>query len=277
MGIKRFKPITPGLRHRVSPDFAEITKTEPEKSLITGTKRGRGNGRNNNGRITVRRRGGGQKRFYREIDFKRAIRDVEAKVVSIEYDPNRSARIALLNYVNGQKAYILAPNGLNVGDRVIAGEKVEIKVGNALPIKNIPVGSLLHNIELKPGKGGQIARSAGSFAKLDGKEGKYAALRLPSGEIRLVLQACFATLGEVGNAEHSNIVYGKAGAKRLLGYRPKVRGMAMNAHDHPHGGGRGRQKGYKTPVSPTGVPAKGYRTRKKSKVTNRYIISRRKK
>ncbi len=277
MGIKRYKPITPGLRHRVSSDFAEITKTEPEKGLITGIKRGRGNGRNALGRITVRRRGGGEKKFYREIDFKRSIRDIEAKVVAIEYDPNRSARIALLNYVNGVKAYILAPNGLKVGDRVQAGEKVEIKVGNALPIRNIPVGSLLHNIELKPGKGGQLARSAGSFAKLDGKEGKYAALRMPSGEIRLVLQACFATLGEVGNAEHSNLVFGKAGVKRHMGFRPKVRGVAMNTHDHPHGGGRGRQKGYKTPVSPTGVPAKGYRTRKKSKVTNRYIISRRKK
>ena len=277
MGIKRYKPITPGLRHRVSSDFDSITKSDPEKSLIKGGKRGRGNGRNNQGRITVRHRGGGSKKFYREIDYKRSIRDMEAKVIAIEYDPNRSARIALLYYENGIKAYILAPDGVKVGDRVIAGEKVEIKTGNAMPIKNIPVGSLLHNIELKPGKGGQIVRTAGAFAKLDGKEGKYAALRLPSGEIRLVLQSCFATIGIVGNAEHSNIVYGKAGKKRQFGYRPKVRGVAMNAHDHPHGGGRGRQKGYKTPVSPTGVPAKGYRTRKKNKVTSRYIISRRKK
>lgn len=277
MGLKRYKPITPGLRHRVSSDFDSVTKTEPEKTLIKGTKRGRGNGRNNNGRITMRHRGGGTKRFIRDIDFKRAIREVEAKVAGIEYDPNRSARIALLHYTNGQKAYILAPNGLKVGDRVIAGERVPIQAGNAMPIKNIPVGTIIHNVELKPGKGGQFARSAGTFCKLDGKDGKYAAIRMPSGEIRLVLQACFATIGAVGNAEQSNFVLGKAGRSRHIGVRPTVRGVAMNATDHPHGGGRGRQKGYKTPTSPWGTPSKGYRTRKKNKTTNRYIISRRKK
>jgi len=269
MGLKRYKPITPNLRHRVSPDFSEITKTEPEKTLIGGTKRGKGSGRNSQGRITVRHRGGGTKRLYREIDFKRQKHDVEAKVVAIEYDPNRSARIALLHYVDGVKAYILAPNGLKVGDRVMAGENAEYKVGNALPIKSIPVGTIIHNVELKPGKGGQLARSAGTFAKLDGKEGKYAVLRLPSGEIRLVLQRCFATIGEVGNADHSNLVYGGAGKKRNCGMRPKVRGVAMN--------GRGKQKGYKTPVSPSGVPAKGYKTRKKDKSSSQYILAKRKK
>lgn len=277
MGLRRYKPNTPGLRHKVTSDFSEITKTEPEKSLIKGIKRGRGNGRNAQGRITVRHRGGGTKRFYRVIDFKRTKRDVEAKIVAIEYDPNRNARIALLHYVDGIKAYILAPSGLKVGDRIIAGEGADYKVGNALPIKAIPIGTIIHNIELKPGKGGQMARSAGAFAKLDGKEGKYAILRLPSGETRMVLQECYATIGMVGNAQHSNLVFGKAGRKRHIGVRPRVRGVAMNVHDHPHGGGRGKQKGYKTPVSPTGVPAKGYKTRKKNKITNRYIISRKKK
>ncbi len=276
MGLKRFKPITAALRHRVGFDFSEVTKTEPEKSLVTGIKRGRGNGRNNNGRITMRHRGGGSKRFYREIDFKRSIRDVEAKVVTIEYDPNRNARIALLHYVNGEKAYILAPDGLKVGDRVTAGEKVDIKAGNAMPLKNVPVGSVVHNIELKPGKGGQLARSAGTGAKLDGKEGKYAIMRMPSGEIRMVLLECYATIGQVGNAEYSNKVIGCAGKARHLGQRPKVRGVAMNTHDHPHGGGRGRQKGYKTPTSPWGTPSKGYRTRSKKNPSSRLIISRRK-
>ncbi|MGL5722480.1 MAG: 50S ribosomal protein L2 [Brevinema sp.] len=276
MGIKRYKPTTPGLRHRVSFDYSEITKTEPEKSLITMTLRGKGNGRNSQGRITVRHRGGGNKQFYRKIDFKRTKWDIEAKVASIEYDPNRTARIALLHYMDGEKAYIIAPNGLKVGDRIMAGTKTEVKAGNAMPLENIPVGTVVHNIEMKPGKGAQMARSAGTSAKLDGKENGYAFLSLPSGEIRMVLLRCMATIGEVGNAERSNISYGSAGAKRHLGWRPTVRGMAQNATDHPHGGGRGKQKGYKMPVSPTGVPAKGYKTRKKNKVTNRYIVSARK-
>ncbi|MDK2818421.1 MAG: 50S ribosomal protein L2 [Spirochaetota bacterium] len=276
MGIKRFKPTTPGLRHRVSFDYSEITKTEPEKSLITMTLRGKGNGRNSQGRITVRHRGGGSKQLYRAIDFKRKKWDIEAKVFSIEYDPNRSSRIALLHYQDGEKAYIIAPNGLKVGERIIAGAQTEVKVGNAMLLENIPVGTVLHNIEMKPGKGGQLARSAGTSAKLDGKENGYAFLSLPSGEIRMVLLRCMATIGEVGNAERLNIVYGSAGAKRHLGWRPTVRGVAMNAHDHPHGGGRGKQKGYKRPTSPTGVPSKGYRTRQKTKTSNRYIVSKRK-
>lgn len=276
MGIKRFKPITPGLRHKVSFDYEEITQTEPQKSLVKGIKRGKGNGRNNTGRITVRHRGGGNKKFYRVIDFKRRKFDIEAKVVAIEYDPNRSARIALIYYVDGIKSYIIAPNGMKVGDRVISGEKVDIRNGNSMLIRNIPVGTVVHNIELKPGKGAQMARSAGAFAKLDGKDGKYAVLRLPSGETRLVLLDCMATVGVVGNSDHANIVYGKAGKYRQLGVRPHVRGMAMNKVDHPHGGGRGRQKGYKTPVSPWGQPAKGYKTRKKKKPSNRYILAKRK-
>jgi large subunit ribosomal protein L2 len=276
MGLKRYKPITAGLRHKVSSDFSEITSTEPFKNLIGGTKRGRGNGRNSGGRITVRHRGGGSKKFYRVIDYKRDKTGIPAKVVSIEYDPNRSARIALIQYHDGIKRYILAPNGLKVGDTVEAGDKIEIKIGNSLPLRVIPVGTIIHNVELKPGKGGQLARSAGTFAKLDGKEGKYAILRMPSGEIRMILLACRATVGEVGNADNSNLFYGKAGVSRHLGIRPYVRGVAMNKVDHPHGGGRGKQKGYKTPVSPTGVPAKGYKTRKKNKTTGRYILSKRK-
>jgi large subunit ribosomal protein L2 len=276
MGLKRYKPITPGLRHKVSSDFAEITKTEPEKSLIAGIKRGKGNGRNNHGCITVKHRGGGSKKFYRIIDFKRDKFGVPAKVMSIEYDPNRTARIALLHYTDGEKRYILAPNGLKVGDIIEAGEKVEIKAGNSLLLKNVPVGTILHNIEMKPGKGGQLARSAGSYAKLDGKEGRYAILRLPSNEIRMILLSCYATVGEVGNADNSNVFLGKAGVSRHMGIRPYVRGVAMNKVDHPHGGGRGKQKGYKTPTSETGVPSKGYKTRKKNKVTNRYILSKKK-
>ncbi len=275
MGLKRFKPVTPGLRHKVGYDYEEITTDAPEKSLISGIKRGRGNGRNHHGVITVRHRGGGNKRFYRVIDFKRDKHDIKAKVVSIEYDPNRSARIALLHYVDGEKRYILAPIGLKVGNVVESGEKVEINIGNAMPLRNIPVGTVVHNVELKPGKGGQLARAAGTSAKLDGKEGKYAILRLPSNEIRMVLIDCYATIGEVGNPDNTNIFYGKAGHSRHLGIRPFVRGVAMNKVDHPHGGGRGKQKGYKTPVSPTGVPAKGYMTRK-NELTDKYILSRRK-
>lgn len=276
MALKRYKPITPGLRHKVSFNYSELSKVEPEKSLIGGIKRGKGNGRNNQGCITVRHRGGGSKKFYRIIDFKRGKVGVAAKVISIEYDPNRTARIALLHYIDGEKRYILAPNGLKVGDLVETGEKVEIRVGNSLPLRNIPVGTLLHNIEIKPGKGGQIARSAGTYAKLDGKEGKYAILRMPSNEIRMILLDCYATVGEVGNADSSNVFLGKAGSSRHMGVRPYVRGVAMNKVDHPHGGGRGKQKGYKTPVSPTGIPAKGYKTRKKTKNSSRYILSKRK-
>jgi large subunit ribosomal protein L2 len=277
MGLKRYKPITPGLRHRVSVDYSEVTRQEPEKSLITGIKRGRGNGRNHSGEITCRHRGGGNKKFYRQIDFKRDKFNVEAKVVSIEYDPNRTARIALLHYVDGEKRYILAPKGLKVGDIVMSGERVEINIGNSLPMKQIPVGTSIHNIEMKPGKGAQMARSAGTFVTLDGREGKYAILRMPSGEIRKVLHECYATIGEVSNADLKNVVLGKAGRSRHMGVRPYVRGVAMNSVDHPHGGGRGKQKGYRTPVSPTGVPAKGYKTRKPNKNSSQYILTKRKK
>ncbi len=277
MGLKRYKPITPGLRHKVSSDYSDITKGSPEKKLIGGIKRGRGNGRNSGGRITVRHRGGGNKKFYRIIDFKRDKIGVPAKVVAIEYDPNRTARIAMVQYYDGVKSYILAPNGLKVGDIIEAGDKIEIRTGNNLPLKSIPVGTIIHNIEIKPGKGGQLARSAGTHAKLDGKEGKYAILRMPSNEIRMILLECRATVGEVSNADNSNYFLGKAGVSRHLGIRPYVRGVAMNSVDHPHGGGRGKQKGYTTPVSPSGVPAKGYKTRQGSKTSNKYIISRRKK
>ncbi|MEJ5283836.1 MAG: 50S ribosomal protein L2 [Brevinematia bacterium] len=275
MGLKRFKPVTAGLRHKVGYDYSEITTDTPEKSLLVDVKRGRGSGRNNHGVITVRHRGGGNKKFYRLIDFKRDKHNVPAKVVSIEYDPNRTARIALLHYVDGEKRYIIAPNGLKVGSFVESGEKVEISVGNALPLRNIPVGTVVHNVELKPGKGAQLARAAGTSAKLDGKEGKFAILRLPSNEIRMVLLDCYATIGEVSNPDNANIFIGKAGHSRHLGIRPYVRGVAMNKVDHPHGGGRGKQKGYKTPVSPTGVPAKGYKTRKNHS-TDKYILSKRK-
>jgi len=277
MGLKRFKPVTAGLRHKINFDYNEITREEPVKKLVGGIKRGKGSGRNSEGRITVRHRGGGNKRFYRIIDFKRDKLGVPAKVVSIEYDPNRTARIALLHYYDGEKRYILAPNGLKVGDVVEAGERPDIKVGNNLPLRFIPVGTVVHNIEINPGKGGQLVRSAGVYAKLDGKEGRYAILRMPSGEIRMILLECRATIGEVSNADNSNVFLGKAGKSRHLGIRPYVRGVAMNKVDHPHGGGRGKQKGYKTPVGPTGVPAKGYKTRRKKKNTNKYILSRRKK
>ncbi len=277
MGIKRYKPITAGMRHRVSLDYSEVTTLYPEKTLIGGVKRGRGNGRNAQGVITCRHRGGGNKKFYRIVDFRRDKRDIDAKVMSVEYDPYRTARIALLHYTDGEKRYIIAPNGLKVGDTVMAGERVEIKAGNAMPLRNIPVGTVIHNVEVKPGKGGQLARSAGAYAKLDGKEGRYAFLRMPSTEIRTILLDCYATIGEVSNSDSMNVFIGKAGHSRHRGIRPYVRGVAMNKVDHPHGGGRGKQKGYKTPVSPTGVPAKGYKTRKKNKVTNRYIVAVRKK
>ncbi len=272
MGIKRFKPYTPSRRFMTVSDFAEITKTEPEKSLTVGFVRG--TGRNNQGRITCRHKGGGHKRRYRIIDFRRDKIGVPARVAAIEYDPNRSARIALLVYADGEKRYIIWPEGLKVGDTVVAGPDAEIKVGNALPLRNIPVGTIVHNVELKPGKGGQLARAAGSFAQLMGKVGDYAQLRLPSGELRLVHLDCMATIGQVGNLDHENIVIGKAGRSRWLGIRPTVRGTAMNPVDHPHGGGEGRTFG-KHPVTPWGQPTKGYKTRRSKKYSDRFIIKRR--
>ncbi len=272
MGIKRFKPYTPSRRFMTVSDFAEITKTEPEKSLTVGFVRG--TGRNNQGRITCRHKGGGHKRRYRIIDFRRDKIGIPAKVAAIEYDPNRSARIALLVYADGEKRYIIWPEGLKVGDTVVSGPDAEIKVGNALPLRNIPVGTIVHNVELKPGKGGQLARAAGSFAQLMGKVGDYAQLRLPSGELRLVHLDCMATIGQVGNLDHENIVIGKAGRSRWLGIRPTVRGTAMNPVDHPHGGGEGRTFG-KHPVTPWGQPTKGYKTRRSKKYSDRFIIKRR--
>ncbi len=274
MGIKKFTPRTPSQRYRTVSDFAELTTDKPEKSLLEPLRRS--GGRNNSGHITMRRRGGGHKRMYRIIDFKRNKPGVAATVATIEYDPNRSARIALLHYVDGDKRYILAPNGLKVGDRLEAGTGVEIRVGNAMPLKEIPLGSTVHNVELKIGKGGQLARSAGAFMQLMAKDGDYCLLRLPSGEVRQVHGNCFATLGQVGNIDHENMVLGKAGAARWRGRRPKVRGVAMNPVDHPHGGGEGKTSGGRHPVSPWGTPTKGYRTRKKNNPTDRFIVRRRK-
>jgi large subunit ribosomal protein L2 len=274
MAIRKLKPNTPGTRSMSIAAFNEITKTTPEKSLTASLKKS--GGRNSNGRITSRARGGGHKRKYRVIDFKRDKYGVPAKVFSIEYDPNRSARIALLHYVDGEKRYILAPDGLKVGDKVISGEGVEIRAGNALKIKDIPLGSFIHNVELKPGKGGQIGRSAGMSIQLMAKEGKYAQLKLPSGEVRLVSLECMATYGEVGNSDHENISLGKAGRSRWLGRRPKTRGVAMNPVDHPMGGGEGKSSGGGHPVSPWGQPAKGLKTRKKKNPSDKYIIKRRK-
>ena len=271
MGVRKLKPVTNGTRHAVLYDFAEITKTKPEKSLVEPLKKKAG--RNNQGRITVRHRGGGHKRLYRIIDFKRDKWGVPAKVAAIEYDPNRSARIALLHYLDGEKRYIIWPEGLKVGDWVMSGPDAEIKVGNALPLRNIPVGTIIHNIELKPKKGGQLCRAAGTYAQLLGKEGNYAIIRLPSGEMRKIHLDCMATIGQVGNLDHENIVIGKAGRSRWLGIRPTVRGTAMNPVDHPHGGGEGRTKG-RHPVSPWGWCTKGMKTRKK-KPSDKYIIKRR--
>lgn len=274
MGIKRFKPTSPGIRFMTVSTFEEITKDEPEKSLVVPLKST--GGRNNQGRITVRFRGGGHKRKYRIIDFRRDKWGVPAKVAAIEYDPNRSARIALLHYADGEKRYIIAPEGLKVGDTVMSGPDAEIKVGNALPLKDIPLGTFIHNIELIPGKGAQIARAAGTYAQLMAKEGDYAHVRLPSGEVRLIHVNCMATIGQVGNIEHENIVIGKAGRHRWLGKRPHVRGTAMNPVDHPHGGGEGRTKG-RHPVSPWGWCTKGMKTRRPKKASNRFIVQRRKK
>ncbi len=274
MGLKTFRPITPSQRQKVSLDFSEITKSTPEKSLLA--KRNRIDGRNSNGRITVRRRGGGHKRKYRIIDFKRDKVAIPAKVVGIEYDPNRSARIALLQYADGEKRYIIAPEGLVTGQNVVSGPQADIKVGNALPLADIPVGEVVHNIELRPGGGAKLCRSAGGKAQVMAKDSKYAQLRLTSGEQRMILVTCMATIGLVGNSDHSNTNSGKAGRSRWLGLRPKVRGVAMNPIDHPHGGGEGKTSGGRHPVSPWGTPAKGKKTRK-NKRTDKFIIRGRKK
>ena len=276
MGIKGFRPTSPAVRHMTVSTFEEITKKEPEKSLVVALKKY--SGRNNSGKITVRHKGGGSKKKYRIIDFKRTKDDIPAKVSAIEYDPNRSANIALLVYADGEKRYILAPNKLKVGDPVISGEAVDIKIGNAMPLKSIPVGTLIHNIELKSGKGGQMVRSAGNSAQLMAKEGAYAQVRLPSGEVRMVRIECRATIGQVGNIDHENINIGKAGRKRHMGIRPTVRGSVMNPNDHPHGGGEGRAPiGRPSPVTPWGKPALGYKTRKKNKESNKFIVRPRKK
>ena len=274
MGIKKYNPVTPGLRGMTVSTFEEITARKPEKSLTVTLKKH--SGRNSRGKITVRHRGGGTRNKYRIIDFKRTKDGIPGNVKTIEYDPNRSANIALIVYADGEKRYILAPEGLKVGNVIFSGTDADIQVGNTLPIANIPVGTLIHNIELKPGKGGQLARSAGNGAQLMAKEGKYAQVRLPSGEVRKVLMNCRATIGEVGNGDHSNIQIGKAGRKRHMGIRPTVRGSVMNPNDHPHGGGEGRTPiGRKSPVTPWGKPTLGYKTRKKNKASNQYIVKRR--
>lgn len=279
MAVRKLKPTSAGRRFQTVSDFEEITRTTPEKSLTEGLARKAG--RNNNGRVTSRRRGGGVKRLYRIIDFKRDKIGVPATVAEIEYDPNRTARIALLHYADGEKRYILAPNGIKQGDTVMSGrdartgQTADIKPGNSLDMGRIPVGTVIHNIELNPGKGGQLCRSAGSYAQLIAKEGKYALLRLPSGEVRKVLASCAATVGQVGNLSHENISLGKAGRNRWLNRRPKVRGVAMNPIDHPLGGGEGRSSGGRHPVSPWGMPAKGYKTRDRKKPSSKLIVKRR--
>lgn len=274
MAIKRYKPTSPGRRHMTVSTFEEITKKKPEKSLVVSLKKN--SGRNNKGRITVRHRGGANKRKYRIIDFKRDKDNVPAKVAAIEYDPNRIANIALLHYRDGEKRYIIAPYGLRVGDIVVSGEDADIKVGNALPLKSIPTGTVIHNIELYPGRGGQMVRAAGNSAQLMAKEGDFAQVRLPSGEVRMVRLECKATIGQVGNLDHENISIGKAGRKRHMGIRPTVRGSAMNPVDHPHGGGEGKAPvGRPAPVTPWGKPTLGYKTRKKNKESDKYIIKRR--
>jgi large subunit ribosomal protein L2 len=272
MTVKVFKPTSPGRRFQTVTTFEDITTDKPEKSLLTPIKRT--GGRNCYGRITSRYIGGGHKKRYRLLDFKRNKRDIPAKVATIEYDPNRSARIALLHYKDGEKRYILCPLHLHVGDLIMAGENAEIRVGNALPIRRIPLGTLIHNVELKLGKGGQLIRSAGSYGQVMAKEGDYAQLRLPSGEVRLVHKECYATIGQVGNLDHENISLGKAGRRRWLGRTPRVRGVAKNPVDHPLGGGEGKSSGGRHPCTPWGVPTKGFRTRK-NKQTDKYIIKRR--
>ena len=273
MALKKYKPTSNGKRAQVSVDYQYLSRERPEASLVMGLS-GHG-GRNSNGRMTVRHRGGGHKRLYRLVDFRRDKVGIPARVARIEYDPNRTAFIALLHYADGEKRYILAPQRVNVGDALLSGEGAEIKPGNALQLRMIPVGSIVHNVEMKPQKGGQLARSAGSQVQLMGKEGKYAQLKLPSGEMRLVLLDCMATIGLVSNPDHGNIKIGKAGRKRWMGWRPSVRGVVMNPVDHPHGGGEGRTSGGRHPVTPWGVPTKGKKTRNKKKASSRLIMRRR--
>lgn len=274
MAVRKLAPNTPGTRFASYASFEEITKSEPEKSLLVPIKRT--GGRNSNGRVTSRHMGGGHKRFYRIIDFKRNKDNVPAKVAAIEYDPNRSARIALLHYVDGEKRYILAPNKLSVGDKVMAGSGSEIRVGNSIPLREMPLGTYIHNIELNAGHGGQLARGAGTYAQLMAKEGKHVQIKLPSGEVRMILQVCKATIGQVGNLDHEKISIGKAGRNRWLGKRPHVRGVAMNPVDHPHGGGEGKSSGGRHPVTPWGVPTKGFKTRIK-KASDKLIVRKRNK
>jgi large subunit ribosomal protein L2 len=272
MPIKAYKPTSPGRRFQTVQTFDDLTTSKPHKPLVEALQRS--GGRNNHGELTVWWRGGGHKRLYRIIDFKRDKKDIPGKVSTIEYDPNRSARIALVTYADGEKRYILQPNGVKVGDTVISGDNVDILPGNALPLRNIPLGTMLHNVELKPGKGGQIARSAGSSVQLVAKEGDYASVKMPSGEIRHVAIVCYATVGQVGNLDHENVAIGKAGRQRWLGRRPHVRGVVMNPVDHPHGGGEGKTSGGRHPVSPWGLPTKGYKTRNR-KSTDKFIVQRR--
>ena len=273
MALKSFEPISAGQRHKTTLSFEEVTTSKPEKSLLE--KKKKTGGRNSYGRITVRHIGGGNRQKYRVIDFKRNKDNIPAKVSSIEYDPNRSSFIALLNYADGEKRYILAPLGLAVGDTVVSGDNVEIKVGNCLPLENIPVGSVIHNIEFQPGRGGKIARSAGNSAQYMAKEGNYATLRMPSGEMRKVPVSCRATIGQIGNTEHDIVSLGKAGRKRHMGVRPTVRGSVMNPVDHPHGGGEGKSPGgHAGPMTPWGKPALGYKTRKKKNRSNKFIVKR---
>ena len=275
MGVKHFRPITPSTRNMTVSDYSEITKKSPEKSLLATKKKNAG--RNSYGRITVRHQGGGNRQKYRIIDFKRKKDNMEAQVIGIEYDPNRSANIALIQYEDGEKAYIIAPLGLKDGDKVMSGENCDIKPGNCMPIENIPVGTMIHNIELKPGQGGKLVRAAGTEAQLMAKEGAYAHIRLASGEMRLVLSRCRATIGTIGNTDNENIKLGKAGRKRHMGIRPTVRGAVMNPVDHPHGGGEGKAPvGHSGPLTPWGKPALGYKTRKKNKPSNKFIVKRRK-
>ncbi len=274
MGLKKFKPITPGQRHKINSTYSEVTTNVPEKSLVS--KKKKSGGRNNDGRMTMRYLGGGHKQKYRIVDFKRDKHEVPATVKTIEYDPNRTARIALLNYADGEKRYIIAPEGLKVGDKVVSGKDAAPVVGNALFLSEIPLGTVIHNIELTPGKGGAIARGAGTYAQLNARDGRYATIKLPSGETRLILQTCLATIGSVSNSEHNLVVSGKAGRSRWLGRRPRVRGVVMNPVDHPMGGGEGKNSGGH-PRSRNGIPAKGYKTRAKKKYSDKLIIERRKK
>jgi len=275
MGMKHFNPTTPSLRNMTVSTYEEITKKTPEKTLLATKKKNAG--RNSYGRITVRHQGGGNRQKYRLVDFKRRKDDMTATVIGIEYDPNRSANIALIQYEDGEKAYILAPIGLKDGDKVVSGERADIKPGNCMKIENIPVGTMIHNIELNPGQGGKLVRAAGQEAQLMAKEGKYAHVRLPSGEMRLIMAVCRATIGTIGNSDHENVKLGKAGKTRHLGKRPEVRGSVMNPNDHPHGGGEGRAPvGHAGPMTPWGKPALGYKTRKRNKMSNKFIVKRRK-